>query len=120
MKKIGAINKKIDEIVWDIEFVEVEGHQGDDLDVFILYLKFASSEGQFFTYKFRFPKTLLTTDAYGLDTIEKRFNVGMDKATSLIMMGFLTDFISTRHMGHWKDEDYKGSLIKHSSYKVKP
>ncbi len=114
MKDFKSITKEIDSINWNIEYKEVEGHQGDDVDVVILYLRFASPEVEDFTYKFRFPNSLLTSSDYGIDSGEKRLKVGLEKASNLVIRRLFIDFISTFHKDGWEEKVHKGSFIKHS------
>ncbi len=116
LKEFEPIIKEIEGTVWNIEVHEVDDLVGEDHDVNAMYFKFASSNEEYFTYKIRFPLSLLTSNEYGLHTSGKRFEKGLDKAMHLFSLVIFNDYISTRHIDNWEDKAAERPLIKHSAY----
>ena len=99
---------------WDIEIDYDEQPQDPDSDVEFALCKVLGPDGNRFTYKVRFSKTVVATEGLGLGTVEERIESALRKSEELIKQGQHSDIILTRLPSIWEISDSPYRLLKHS------
>ena len=116
LKHIKSINETIREILYNIEIDYLNNPVGEDFDSEVFIFMITDQKRLFFSYKIRITDRVIASVSYGLNTVDKRVNLGLEETCRLIANGITNDQILTFTTNGWLMDIPTNPLIKHSSY----